>query len=128
MSRWLSDEWFEEVRAVGSGLPERSGLTARIQQVITGGPDGEVPCFWVVEDGRPTSGAVGSVDAPDVTLTLSWSDAAAMVTGALDPSVAFMQGRMKVTGSMALTTGLLSASRRPECQGAMGRVAELTEF
>ena len=128
MSRWLSDEWFDEVRVLGSGLSGSPGLTARIQQLITGGPDGDVSCFWVLEDGRPTLGAVGTVDAPDVTVTLSWSDAATIQTGALDASVAFMQGRMKVTGSMALAMDLLSAARGPECQGVQRQVAELTDF
>ncbi len=82
----------------------------------------------MLEDGRPRSWAVGSLDAPDVTVTLSWSDAAAVQAGTLDPSVAFMQGRMKVTGSMALTMELLSAARGPERQGMRRQVAELTEF
>ena len=128
MSRWLSDEWFARVLSLGADLPERPGLTGRIQLLITGGPDGDVPCAWVLEDGRPTSWAVGSLDAPDVILTLSWSDAAAVQAGTLDPSVAFMQGRMKVTGSMALTLELLLAARAPERQGVRRQVAELTEF
>ncbi len=128
MSRWLSDEWFARALSLGSELPEQPGLTGRIQLLITGGPDGDVPCSWVLEDGRPTSWAVGSLDAPDVTVTLSWSDAAAVQAGTLDPSVAFMQGRMKVTGSMALTMELLSAARGPERQGMRRQVAELTEF
>jgi putative sterol carrier protein len=128
MSKWLSDEWFDRARALASELPERPGLTARIQQEITGGPEGDVSCFWVLEDGRPTSAATGTIESADVTLTLSWSDAAAIQTGGLDPSVAFMQGRMKVAGSMDATMALLPASRGPECRGLQRQVAELTEF
>jgi hypothetical protein len=128
MSSWLTAEWFDQVRAMAAGLPDRPGLTARIQEQITGGPDGDVPCYWDIEDGRPTAAAAGTIDDADVILTLSWSDAAAVHTGALDPSVAFMQGRMKVVGSMDVTLALLPAAREPD-RLEMGRqVAAITEF
>jgi putative sterol carrier protein len=68
------------------------------------------------------------VDGPDVTLSLSWSAAAAIQSGTLDPSVAFMQGRMKAAGSMAVVMELLPAARLPEGRDLRRRVAELTEF
>ncbi len=128
MTAWLTPEWFDRVRALASELPARAGQSGRIQQHITGGPDGDVACYWVLEDGHPTSAAAGTVDAPDLTLSLSWSDAAAVQAGTLDPSVAFMQGRMKVVGSMALVLDLLSVAREPERVEIHRRVAELTDF
>ncbi len=128
MTAWLTPEWFDTVRALASELPPRPGRSGRIQQHITGGPDGDVACYWVLEDGHPTSAATGTVDDPDVTLTLSWSDAAAVQAGTLDPSVAFMQGRMKVAGSMALVLELLSEAREPDQAELHRRVAELTDF
>jgi putative sterol carrier protein len=68
------------------------------------------------------------VDAPDLTLSLSWSDAAAIQSGSLDPSVAFMQGRMKVAGSMGLLLELLPAARDADHRELRRRVAELTDF
>ncbi len=128
MTDWLSEAWFEQARALASGEPVRPGLSARIQQQITGGPDGDVPCYWVLEDGRPTAAAPGTVDSPDVTVTLSWSDAAAIQSGTLDPSVAFMQGRMKVVGSMAVVLALLPVARTPEARDLRARVAATTDF
>ncbi len=128
MTAWLSDDWFDRVRALASGLPARPGLSGRVQQHVTGGPDGDLACYWVLEDGRLTSAATGTVDAPDLTLSLSWSDAAAVQSGTLDPSVAFMQGRMKVAGSMALVLELLPAAREPDHLEFHRRVAELTDF
>ena len=53
MTTWLSDEWFEQARPLASGLPARPGCTGRIAE-ITGGPDGDVSCYWVFEEGgRP---------------------------------------------------------------------------
>jgi putative sterol carrier protein len=128
VTAWLSADWFEQARALASELPDRPGLTARIQAQITGGPDGDLSCYWVVEDGRPASAGAGTVDAPDVTVNLSWSDAAAIQAGTLDPSVAFMQGRMKVAGSMAVVLALLSVAGEAEAQDVRHRVAELTDF
>ncbi len=128
MTKWLSEEWFEQARSLASDLPARPGCTGRIQQEITGGPDGDVSCYWVLEEGRPTSAAPGVVAAPDITVTLSWSDAATVQRGGLDPSVAFMRGRMKVAGSMDLLIELLSAWRSSEGGDLRSRIAEVSEF
>jgi predicted lipid carrier protein YhbT len=128
VTKWLSTDWFDRVLALAAGLPERPGLSARIQQQITGGPEGDVSCYWVLEDGRPTSAAVGTVEPADLTLTLAWADAATLQAGSLDPSVAFMQGRMKVAGSMELTLALLPAGRSPERQDLCRRIGEFTDW
>jgi putative sterol carrier protein len=60
--------------------------------------------------------------------TLSDTDARAVVAGDLDPSVAFMQGRMKVAGAMAPLLDLLALAGTDEGRARIGRVAELTEF
>ena len=65
---------------------------------------------------------------PILTLTLSDTDARAVVAGDLDPSVAFMQGRMKVAGAMAPLLDLLALAGTDEGRARIGRVAELTEF
>jgi putative sterol carrier protein len=128
VSAWLSEAWFDEVRALAGALPARPGLSARIQEQITGGPDGDVACYWELDDGRPRAAAPGTIADADVTVTLSWSDAAAVATGSLDPSVAFMRGRMKVAGSMAVTLALLPAARAPEALELRRQVAAITEF
>ena len=128
MTKWLSTEWFAKALALASEMPERPGLSAHIRQQITGGPEGEVSCSWVLVDGRPTSAALGSVDSSDLTVTMTWADAAAIQAGSLDPSVAFMQGRMKVAGSMEVTLALLPATRSPECQDLCRRIGEFTDL
>ncbi len=128
MTRWLTPEWFDETRAMGSELPGRAGLSARIQFEVTGGPEGDVTCHWVLEDGRPVSSARGASGTPDVTLTMVWDDAEAMQRGDLDPNVAFMQGRMKVAGSMGVMMALLPVTNTPEYQDLRRRIASVTEF
>ena len=64
-----------------------------------------------------------------MTLSMSWDDAVAMQQGRLDPSVAFMQGRMKVAGSMEVVLALLPVTASSAHFGTCsGRVAELTDF
>jgi predicted lipid carrier protein YhbT len=128
VSRWLSEEWFDQTRALAADQPVRPGLSARMQYDVTGGPEGDVHYFWVLEDGRLKESALGRIDDPDVTLTAGWADAVAIQTGALDPNVAFMQGKMKVAGSMALMMELLPVTNTPEYLDLRRRIAELTEF
>ena len=108
--------------------PERPGLSARVQHEVTGGPDGDICYHWVLVDGRLTESALGGVGDSEVTLTTAWADAVALQTGQLDPSVAFMQGRMKVAGSMSLVMELLPVTNTPEYQDLRRRIAEVTEF
>src|ERR1700733_6895888 len=102
VSKWLSNEWFDETRALCAGLPELSGLSARMQCDISGGREGSLTSYWVIEDGRLVDSGPGPVEHPDVTVSLTWDDARAVQVGELDPNVGFMQGRMKVAGSMAV--------------------------
>ncbi len=128
MAKWLSAEWFSQTRALTAGQPDRPGLTARIQYEITGGPDGDVAYYLVLEDGKLLDSAAGTVESPDVTVTLAWDDAVAVHKGELDPNVAFMQGRMKVAGSMGVMMALLPATNTPEYQDLRRRIAAITEF
>ncbi len=95
---------------------------------MVGGPGGDATGHATFSGGRLVGGGAGPVDAPDLTLTLSDADARAVVSGDLDPSVAFMQGRMKVTGAMAPLLDLLALAGTDEGRARLGRVADLTEF
>jgi alkyl sulfatase BDS1-like metallo-beta-lactamase superfamily hydrolase len=128
VTKWLTAEWFDETRAMAADQPERPGLTARIQYEVSGGPEGDVAYHLVLRDGRLESSALGTVEDPDVTLTMGWADAVAMQRGEMDPNVAFMQGRMKVAGSMGVMMALLPVTNTPEYQDLRRRVAEVTEF
>jgi putative sterol carrier protein len=125
---WLSAEWFEQVRTLGAHCPERPALSGTIQFELTGGPAGTVRCYAVLEDGRLQSGSTGKATKPDVGLTLSWDDGVAVTSGSLDPNVAFMQGRLKVSGSMALVLAVLSATGSSGYRELSERLAATTDF
>jgi putative sterol carrier protein len=50
---------------------------------------------------------------PDLTLTISADDASLVKKGELEPSVAFMQGKLKSTGDNALLLSILAWSATP---------------
>jgi hypothetical protein len=128
VTKWLSTEWFDQTRALAAGQPEYAGLSARVQYEVTGGPDGGARYYWVLVDGHLADSASGTVGQPDVTLTMAWDDAVAVQQGDLDPSVAFMQGRMKVVGSMGVLLALLPVASTSAYRDLRRRIAELTEF
>jgi hypothetical protein len=128
VTTWLTADWFDLVLSMVGDLPERPGLNASIQCEITGGPAGDTSCSWVLAEGRPVGGGPGSIDHPDVTLTLGWADALAILRGDLDPNVAFMQGRLKVGGSMGVLLAILAAAGAPESRDLGRRIAAVTEY
>ncbi len=128
MTEWLSAEWFDRARQVSAAGPGLGGLSGRVQCEISGGPQGGLSCYWVLEDGRLASGAGGRLDDAEVTLTVGWDDAVAVQRGELDPNVAFMQGRLKVSGSMGVMIDLLAGANLPECRALREEMAEISEF
>lgn len=105
MARFLSREWIAEADEVAAASPQLAQATASaelvVQQVVTGGPDGEVA--YVVSLDRGSVGLrPGLTETPDVTLTVDWDTAVAMSTGALGAQEAFTTGRLQVRGEIGL--------------------------
>jgi hypothetical protein len=124
--RFYSPEWVAAFNAAVAGLDAgavdtsasraASGGSFRVAQVVHGAPDGDRTVALVVTDGRlsleledpagatagrPTGGA-GPDGRPDVTISLSYEDAAALSRGELDPAEAIGRGRVRVRGDLAV--------------------------
>src|SRR5579884_3715377 len=97
MTKWLSQEWLDQTKEMAKGQPERPGASARMQYVVTGGPDGEIRYYWVLENGHLMENQLGDVSDPEITMTLTYDDAMKIQQGDLDPNAAFMQGRIKIS-------------------------------
>jgi alkyl sulfatase BDS1-like metallo-beta-lactamase superfamily hydrolase len=128
MAKYLSSEWMDETRVLAEGQPERPGASARMQYVVTGGPEGDIHYYWVLEDGKLLESSIGDVADADFTMTLSYADSVKVQQGELDANAAFMQGRMKVAGNMAKLMQLMPLTNSPEYKALQEEVRQITDF
>jgi hypothetical protein len=96
VARFLSDAWFDEVTQQGQP-GDRPGLT--VQQVVTGGPEGEVRYHVHVTDAQATVHP-GEAGQPDVTFTEDYGTAAAVARGELTMQAGLLDGRIRVGGNL----------------------------
>ena len=128
MSKWLTQAWLDETRSMAEGQPERPGASARMQYVVTGGPDGDIEYYWVLENGKITESKLGKLEDAEVTLTTAFPDAMKIQKGELDANAAFMQGKVKVTGNMAKVMSLLPITNAPEYKTLQAEISAITEY
>jgi len=128
MSKWLTQEWLDETRKMGESQPERPGATARMQYIITGGPDGDVKYYWVLENGKLLESQLGELPDADFSMTQTYDDALKIQRQELDANAAFMQGRIKVAGNMAKLMSLMPITNSPEYKQLMAEVDKITEY
>ena len=128
MPKWLTQEWMDVQTDLAKNQPERPGASARMQYVLTGGPDGDVKFYWVLEDGRILENQLGTLDDAELTLTQSYEDAMKVQKGELDAQAAFMQGRVKVEGNMAKLMALLPITSSPEYRDLQTKLQEITDY
>jgi SCP-2 sterol transfer family len=128
---FLGAEWLALARELFGNLAPRPGATARVQRVVTGAPGGDVVFVLAFEDGRLVDAAAladGSEPDPDaeLTITTTYDDTLAVASGDLDLSVAVMQGRAKVAGSMGALLAILPVTRSRDFRAARAALHERT--
>ena len=128
MPKWLTQEWLDEQERLARSQPERPGASARMQYVVTGGPDGDIRYYWVLENGKLLESRLGELSDAEVTLTVTYDDAMKIQQGELDANAAFMQGRIKVTGNMAKLMALLPITNSPEYKQFQDELRAVTEY
>jgi putative sterol carrier protein len=128
MAKYLSQEWLDEGKELAQEFPERPGATARMQYHVTGGPDGDVFYYQVIENGKMLESKLGEDPDAEFTLSLSYDDSVKVQNGELDANAAFMQGRMKVTGNMAKLMSLMPLTQSPEYKGIQEKIRGVTEY
>jgi predicted lipid carrier protein YhbT len=128
MPQYLTQEWLDAGRELAQEFPERPGATARLQYIVTGGPDGDIRYFWVLDSGKLLQDELGEDPDAEVVLTLTYDDAVKIQKGELDETAAFMQGRLKVTGNMGKLMSLMPLTQSPEYKAIKEKVTAITEF
>jgi len=103
--RYLSPVWIEAAGAavaaddtLGAAL---AGVTLTVEQVVTGGPDGDIVWSLAVEDGKVAL-TPGPAPRYDLRLTTDYATAAAIAAGGHGAQRAFVEGRLRVGGDLSL--------------------------
>ena len=93
-------------------IPEKAGTTnATIQFDLSGDGGGK---WWVkIHDQKAESGKGEAGDTPNLTLLANVDDWVKIMTGKLDGTAAFMQGKLKIKGDMGLAIKMQTLFRRP---------------
>lgn len=128
MAQYLTQEWLDQSRELAKDQPERPGASAKLQCVVTGGPDDEIKCYWVLQDGKLLESRLGEIDDPDFTMTITYEDSVEVSRGKLDVNAAFMQGRTKVAGNMGKFMQVLPLTRSAEYKALQEQIRPLTDY
>lgn len=93
----------DALEALSAGSQRLSDVDATVLFDISDEQEGQ----WslIIEDGQ-FSVQEGSTESPTVTIEITAEDLAALVEGDLNPTRAFMQGRLKVKGDMSVAMRL----------------------
>jgi putative sterol carrier protein len=105
VARFLSDQWIEEAGAAAAASDElrasTAGVALRIQQVVTGAPEGDVRYVVSIDDGS-VSLRPGVDERCDISFIMEWATALSMATGALGAQEAFTTGLLQLRGDVAV--------------------------
>lgn len=101
--KYLSEEWASSVtdalRASSDFKAASAGKSVKIQQVVTGAPQGEVRYNFDLSDGEPHI-ALGDLPDAEATITQDYPTAVGIDKGELHATAAFMRGKVKISGNL----------------------------
>lgn len=122
--QFLSEEY---VAATAEALANHAGFNTAISGVelalqfrVTDIPEGDDVAYYVDIRGDGVDVALGELEAPDVTITNNYETATGISTGDLNTQMAFMTGKLKVSGEMAKL--MLNQNAINEMTKAMGEI------
>jgi len=105
LAKFLTKEWMEALTLTVNQDDNFTSATATVdltlQFEVTDAPDGtEGTYHLVIKEGTLVAGP-GPADDPDATISNDYETAVAISKGELNTQMAFMTGKMKVSGNMA---------------------------
>lgn len=104
MSKFLTVSWLNDLNAA---LAAHEGFCKAIasadislQFEVTDAPEGAEKIYSIAVKGGAAQATPGAMESPDVTIVNNYETAAAMAKGELNTQMAFMSGKIKVSGNM----------------------------
>lgn len=119
---WPDEAWVE---ASAAAITLDLSFDGTVQVTVPGAPGGEFRYHRTYEGGKVTGAGIGLRKDADVALTLPVAEAREVLAGRLDPSAAFMQGRLKTAGDNGLLLQLLAAWSSPAGKESLARLGDL---
>jgi hypothetical protein len=129
---FLSDEWLDAAKSIResqSGGAAAPAHAVRMNQVITDVPfgDGTINAHMDTSGGEMVMD-VGHLDAPDLTVTLDYVTAKAILVDG-NPQAgmqAFMAGKIKVQGDMTKLMAMTQGTPDPAAAEIAAKIKEIT--
>ncbi len=128
MAKYLSQEWHDQAKELAQTFPEKPGASARMGVKVTGGPEGDIAYYQIVENGLVMDQSLGELADADFVMASTWDDSVRIQKGELDANAAFMQGKMKVTGNVGKLMSLMPLTMSPEYKVIQEQLREKTEY
>jgi putative sterol carrier protein len=105
LAKFLTKEWLEALVTTVSaheGFMRSAGdIELTLQFEVPDAPEGTESTYYMQIANGQLSAAAGPAAAPDATITNDYETAAAISKGELNTQMAFMTGKLKVSGNMA---------------------------
>ena len=127
MADWLSEEWLQGLADLADSRPPVPGITGTVSVAITIGRRDQVAYHWSYRDGVPGDGGVGAAADAQLALLAANDDAAALMSGEVEPSVAYMRGRLKASGDGALLLAYLESTATDQYREWRSHAASVLE-
>jgi hypothetical protein len=108
-------------------LPPAGTATGSVSMSFVVARKQEIAVHWRYEDGKAVSGGVGALPDADLVLSIANPDLGELLSGEVEPSVAFMRGRLKASGSGAILLPFLASTTTPEFVSWRERAAALVD-
>lgn len=126
MTAYLSTDWLAQASDPASEALAAAGGSATVARIVTGAPDGELRFTARIADGA-VAYEEGAAEDADLSLTDTYANAVALLTGEADANALFMRGRTKVAGSTGVLLDLLAATRTDRYREVRAQVAASAE-
>jgi putative sterol carrier protein len=102
--KFLTEEWTQAVTDAlnaNEGFTRAAGAnTARLQQVVTGTPEGEKKYWFTLEGGKAQLGMGELEGSADATVTQDYDTAVKLSKNELTGMAAYMSGKLRISGDM----------------------------